>query len=139
MSFGRDAGSVRDSLQRVERALDEAPMEDGITHPAEFALSAHVSTLEEVGLLDAVLHSRSPSRAAEWLRLCGRSVMISAQLCRELATWGLNNEDIEIRSATVKALESWEDRELAYLLLEHNERVIWLRDYAAKVARDLGV
>ena len=124
---------ARRSIDRIWRALDSVPIEDGIIHSSEALVVAHISEFGEAFLLDA---ARS-ERAAEWIRLLGRTPGLSAYFRRSLVTDGLKNTSVEIRDAVIQAVENWEDRGLVGLLRDHSEQVDWLREYAAGIVRDL--
>lgn len=129
--------AVKDSIAAISRELDDAAIEDGVSHRAEHLISTHMAGLGEAGLLDAVRSSESPARAAAFLRLLGRSSSLSSWLRGELVTWALASASVEVRDAAVQAVENWADRTFAKQLRAHVEPIGWLRDYAANVVRDL--
>lgn len=141
--FVRDAAAeprqegVWESISVVTRELDDSPIEDGTTHPAEALLASHIAAFGESDLLAAVRALDAPERAAAWIRLMGRMPRLEGALRRELACFGLKSASAEVRDATVQAMENWGDRDLARLLREHHDSVEWLQDYAARVAADL--
>jgi hypothetical protein len=125
-------------LAAILKALDESPIEDGVTHRAEAAIDAHIT---RVGGALAVRQTRamaSLAQAAAFLRLLGRSERLRPQDRMALVQWGLASESIEVRDAAIQAVENWEDRTLVGLLEKHNDEIPWLSSYAANVARDLG-
>lgn len=132
-----DSAAVKESIAAISRELDDAAIEDGVTHRAEQRVTMHVAAFGDEGLLDAVRHNESPARAAAFLRLLGRSSRVSRHLHGELVSWALASASVEVRDAAVQAVENWADRTLASQLRAHGEPVAWLRDYAANVVRDL--
>lgn len=131
--------AIDKSFAAIRRELDEAAIEDGVSHRAERLVSTHVAAFGEAGLLDAARSDESPARAAAFLRLLGRSSSLGSRLRARLVSWGLSSASVEIRDAAVQAVENWADRALAGQLRAHREPIGWLRDYAAAVVRDLEV
>lgn len=127
------------SLAGIVTALDEDPIEDGVTHRAERALDAHLDQFGSMRIVRAVSASASSARAAALLRLLGRSARVDTEQRKALVRWGLSSESVDVRDAAVQAVENWEDRSLLELLRGHREPVAWLADYAANVVFDLGV
>ncbi len=130
-------GAVKASIVTICRELDDAAIEDGVTHRAEQLVSTHVAAFGDAGLLYAVRHNGAPTRAAAFLRLLGRSSSLGSRMRGELVRWALASTSVEVRDAAVQAIENWFDRTLASQLQAHREPVGWLHDYAANVVRDL--
>ena len=124
------------SLASIRRSLDEISIEDGVTHPAEGRLDEHVAAYGDEGLREAV-QSMDSARAADLLRLLGRTTAVGAHLRTTLVAWGLASAKIEVRDAAVQAVENWGDVSLTAYLEAHEEPVGWLRSYSAQVVRDL--
>jgi hypothetical protein len=132
----RDTGEAN-SLAALVRALDEEPIEDGVTHRAESALAAHI---DQFGVTNVTRHFAAlspPSRAASLLRLLGRSEKVGRDERQGLLASGLASTSVEVRAAAIQAAENWEGEELADLLRGHHEPIPWLASYAANVVRDL--
>lgn len=125
------------SVEAMVRLLEDEPIEDGVTHRAEDLLAAHLANHRESGLIEAVQGAARSACAAAMLRLLGRSMSLSAPLREQIVRWGLRSTSVEIRDAAIQAVENWEDARLAKLLEAHDERVPWLRAYAALVTRNV--
>jgi hypothetical protein len=124
-------------------ALLEAPMEDGITHPAEElideALRAGTSDCRD--WLSRVLvehYEARPSISASIVRCVGRLEY------DQVGHWGmhvaddaLRHEDVEVREAAIRALEDWGGCEALRLLRSHRDSVAWLSEYVSQVIADL--
>jgi hypothetical protein len=132
-----ERAAVKESIVAISRELDDAAIEDGVSHRAEQLISTHVAALGEAGLLYAVRSNESPARAAAFLRLLGRSSSLSSRLRGELVSWAIASASVEVRDAAVQAVENWADRTLAKQLRAHAEPIGWLHHYAANVVRDL--
>jgi hypothetical protein len=128
----------RRSLASIVSALDEEPIEDGITHRAQHALVEHINEFGTVGFASYVAALFPAARAASLLRLFGRSEKIGTELHKALLAWGLASTSVEVRDAAIQAAENWGDDDLIGLLSRHQEPVVWLGSYAARVVRDLG-
>ncbi len=133
-----------DDVERLRRRLwvrlEEEPLEDGITHPAENLVREALlgSPNGRLGLYDLVVDDDRPEFSSAVLRLAGR-VGRSAEneWRRDLVKSALTASSHALREAAVEAVEQWEDPKLVSLLREHEEPVPWLKDYIDDVIDDL--
>ena len=126
------------SLTRIVLALATAPVEDGRTHEGEAFLRTWLAQQGEQGVLSAVQGGRLPeAHFAGFLRLLGRIETLSARLRDAIVGVGLSSLDVDVRDATVQAIEGWNDAALVRRLVDHDEPVGWLHAYAAQVASDV--
>lgn len=126
------------------RAVFEADvLEDGIDHPAEQIIGEVLRSDDDQRVLEwlRVLSSdaENPSFAASVLRCLGRQASPGTASWRAgLVQTGLSMENVEMRDATVQAIESWGERDLVDVLRIHHEPEPWLRKYIQDVIDDLG-
>lgn len=134
-------------LRDVISSLSEAPVEDGMVHPAETLIAAGLSQTPpsiDIGTRLAELFTdarhRRPSLAAGLLRIVGRQPIDAvAPWGTHLASIALQDPDIEIRDAAVRAMEAWGDRRAVGLLQSRSECEPdpWLRACMLGVVKDL--
>jgi len=126
-------------------SLAKESLEDCRWHPAEKILrdALHYDNIGETMTLlcssdkiDTVLCKRNP---AEIIKIIGRLDY------DEVKDWivpilkdALKNDDISIRDSAVMAIENFENKELFYLLKEHNESIDWLKDYINEIIQKDG-
>ena len=128
---------------RLWAAFVAAPLEDGMSHPAEEIIGEALRSTKDKPVLDWFmafsLDVVRPSFAASVLRCLGRQTPPGTDLWRtELVRDGLAMDDVEIRDAAVQAAESWGDRSLVDVMRAHREAEPWLREYIEDVISDLG-
>lgn len=133
----RDTAESR-ALAGILSALDEDPIEDGVTHSAESALNSYVSRFGSLSIAHQFLAVTPSARAAAFLRLLGRCTNLAPGERRSFVQWGLASDSVEVRDAAIQAVENWEDGALIDVLRRHAEPVAWLAKYTASVVRDLG-
>ena len=125
----------------IRRLLDDEPLEDGRSHPAEAFLRPYLSgggpALDAwcEGLLGGAV--RCSERAA-LLRLLARVGLPHATDVRlRLVGQALTNAEPEVRDAAIQSAETWGDPALHTVLLAHVDQQDWLQGYAHRVAADL--
>lgn len=128
---------------RLWVAFAAAPLEGGMSHPAEEIIGEALRSTEDKPVLNWFrtfsLDAERPSFAASVLRCLGRQTPPGTDSWRaELVKAGLAMNDIEIRDAAVQTAESWGDRGLADIMKAHRESEPWLREYIEDVISDLG-
>lgn len=144
---GRQSFEADRERERLTRALwaafEDAPLEDGMDHPAEEIIGNALRTkgqqktvLQWLGSLS--LEAKHASFAASIFRCLARQVRPGTTSWRtELVRDALASDDVEIRDAAAQAAELWGDRDIVEVLISHQEPVAWLRDYIEEVTRDL--
>lgn len=120
--------------------LRQEPVLDGFDHPGQAALEA-VFSLDPDGagrwMLAKFKDEKHPSVAADTIRLLLRFKPHTEEWRREVVALGLASTSVEIRDASVQAVEAWAEASLIALLKSHNESADWLREYLEQVLRDL--
>lgn len=133
------------ALERMLRDIfAEEPVEDGLSHPAERLLAATLvgRPTEAQRWLAGIVSGGggSPSLRSPLMSCVGRLPRaIVLPWGYELAAAALRDQDVAVRDAAVGALEIWADARALAILSAHSEPEPWLRDYAARVVRDLSV
>jgi hypothetical protein len=140
----RQEPPFEDYLPRLEssllESLREEPVEDGLTHPEEAILRKALYTYaaEVRAWLKQRTSSGLAAKRAGLLRLVGRLSQLQA------APWGyalianaLNDQDLEVRDAAIKALELWRGPLALKILREHRESERWLADHLRRVVEEL--
>ncbi len=128
-----------DSIAAISAMIDDEPVDDGYTHPAESILTGHIDRFGAFGLIEHVLTTASPIRSADFIRLLGRIPEVEIELRRAIVERGLASPHVVVRDAALQAAETWEDASLVVLLREHRDSVPWLTQYAEKIVRGLGI
>ena len=123
-------------------SFEDAPVEDGMGHPAEHIIGEALASEERQQVLDwlrAVCTDVSqPSFAASALRCLSRQDDVGTASWRAgLVREGLAVHNAEVRDAAVQAVESWTGRALLEVLRAHAEPEPWLRQYIRDVLDDL--
>lgn len=131
---GPHNGACRASLDAIRRRLEDEPLEDGHSHPAEALLQRHLEAFGDAALLADL---GSDSASADFVRLLGRSHALRQETRRLIAHWGLSSGDIDTRDAALQAIENWGDGSLIEVLRQHPESVEWLREYMQAIIANL--
>lgn len=142
----KDLGKRQESFtQKLILSFEREVLEDGLLHPAEFII-------EDV--LKVYKHS-----APEWINdLYTQYISINSTISANIlltisrlkvdmvVPWGykivdqaLKEQDIEIREAAVRAVESWGGEKGLQLLKSYvdSEPIKWLADYTKKIIKEL--
>ena len=122
--------------------FDSEPIEDLVSHPVEEIIS---QTLKQDPLLaiDSILKifkgfQSSPSILSGLIRCLGRlEHSLLNDIAEKIALEGLGHADVEVRDATVRAIEYWEEKRAIDVLRRHREEVSWLADYIVQVLNDI--
>jgi hypothetical protein len=132
--------------ERFERELlatfEVEPVEDGYVHAAEVVIDGALRRhgAEAQRWLDTFLDRQNPASGAAAIRCVGRLKSPGTVEWR-LALLGraLKRASVEIRDAAVQAAELWGDQQAVEVLRRsaHAHREPWLREYVARIARDL--
>ena len=165
---GADAQSLRDLdtvLADLVVALDEEPLEDGITHRAEQTIGGHLHLVVQIDPKQLIgrLFQENPELCASIVRCLGRCPIAawpeprlssspiegwpvgadssperrSTDWRQELLRQSLASSDVLLRDAAIQAAEEWEDPSLLPVLREHDESQLWLREYLDAVVADI--
>ncbi len=126
----------------VVSALEAEAVEYGQPHPAEEILLQVLKDYpgSAASWAKQIVNSAPPAVIADFIRCLGRHAQIGRQgWGYRLAGEALKSANVVIRDAAILALEAWEGPEAVEILQEHlgREPEDWLRNYAAKVIRDL--
>lgn len=106
----------------------DIPVEDGKEHPAEKVMR---SLLEEGVDLDPMLHY------SDVIRILGR-LEVMPSFRKKIVEKGISSPNLEIRDATIEAIEQWGDVSFVALLNTYvDKEASYLTDYARTVAEDL--
>ncbi len=126
----------------IATLLDEA-IEDGVTHPAESLIDEafRADSSDCQNWLSQVLVEHYPTRPS----LCASIVRCIGRLDYDrVRGWGmrvvddaLQNRDIEVREAAIRALEAWGRPAALDVLRRHKDAVAWLNEYVRQVVVDL--
>ena len=124
-------------------SFEDAPVEDGFEHAAEDIIGEALRCEDSPRVLDwlrqVCVDTSQPNFAASVLRCLGRQDDAGTASWRAgLVRDGLAVCNVEVRDATVQAVESWADRALLAELRAHTEPEPWLRRYICDVIDDLG-
>ena len=123
-------------------SLEDEPVEDGASHPAEDLLLASIgdwpyTAPSRILTIFRELADR-PSQAAGLLKCVGRLEFGRVATIGEcLVLEAIQNSSAEVREAAISAVEHWSRRELVEALRQHEEPLDWLRGYLRKVIADL--
>ena len=128
-------------LHTIYSALETNLLESGIGHPVEETVrnALRSDRRSREWIRAAVLESFKDSFAADLLRCVGRvEYGLIGKWGIELAEAALASRSVEIRDASLQALESW-GRPSLDALRAHlgREQTDWLRAYTAQVIQDL--
>ena len=137
--------ALRASLvNRLWAAFEAEPLEDGISHPAEDAITEALSELGTPRALECFrgisldLDMDNPAFAASVLRCLGRQADLGTEEWRiGLVRAALGADDAEVRDAAAQAAESWGDFGMIAVLEAHDEPLAWLKDYIDAVVDDM--
>lgn len=125
-------------LHRVITAIEQEPVEDGVSHPAEPWLAGFLRQYGATALyVEMFERRRSATLVASLLRLLGRQKPENPQMREQILRAALASSSIEVRDAAVQAAELWEDRTAVELLRDHVEQNPWLADYIGRVLQQI--
>jgi hypothetical protein len=127
------AQRVTACVRRILRAVSDAPVEPGESHPSEQLLNEAPWPLVAKKLADAYREHAQVRRSL--LLLVGRvgaSRYSSVPELRDLVAAGLSEQDVFVREAAVRATETL-GPEARELLRGHREENPWLAEYVAQV------
>lgn len=127
-------------LQSIQSALESEPLESGLPHPVEGTVRNALRDPRSRGWIRAaVLETFEDSFAADLLRCVGRmDYQLVGGWGIELAEAALASRSVELRDASLQALESWGRPSLVALRAHlEREQTNWLRAYTDQVIRDL--
>lgn len=148
----RSAAEASETARRVQRrarlryalssSIADQFVEDGWTHPAQAVLEEHLAHHGVEALEDVVwvFEKLDNYRRAALMKCLGRlewPVAVDRRML-DLAVRSLASKDLELRDATVCALERWESQEALAVLRSHRDPVPWLAAYVAQVLREVG-
>lgn len=132
-------GAFAQLRRQLRACLDEAPIEDGRSHPGEELLEQ--ALIEASGpeiVVKLITSEPDPSFSAAALKLLARvGGGLSEQRRAELVEFGLRSPSIELREAAAEAVEQWEDVALLPMLYAHKEPARWLRAYIKDIIDDI--
>ena len=121
-------------------AIDEAAVEDGITHAAEtIFLELHAANPSDAlsTFASIVRDGSKPSRSIGALKILGR-LSIGGHIWRHVVVESaLKSPSVELRDAAIQAVENWGDKRLLEVLRLHEDPVPWLADYTRQVVGDI--
>lgn len=139
-TLSRDGPSAGHLIHSLSASLEDEPVESGFSHPGEDILRGAFSSHAEK-TSKALAHwfgDLCDADKAQALLLFGRtSHPEAAGLVRLLARPCLQSSDLELREAAIHALEAVGGSGSRAILREHRESDPVLRDYVARVVRDL--
>ena len=138
----RDDGRQERFAAKLRASFDDAPVEDGMGHPAEDIIGEALASEDRIQVLDWLralcADASQPSFAASVLRcLCRRDSVGTTSWRVSLVRDGLSIHSTEVRDAAVQAVEWWADQALLEVLRAHTEPEPWLRQYIHDVIGDL--
>jgi hypothetical protein len=130
----RTGEEVRRLLRRAMAAIEQEPVEDGISHPAERWLAEALDKGGAGALCAQMLEGPlGTSLIASLVRLLGR-LSFEEPIVKEQILWqALASPSIELRDAAVQAAELWADRTAIEVLRGHAEPVPWLAEYISRL------
>ena len=137
---GRSTARGLDIKNQLLALLEEEPLVDGVSHPAEQTLQRELESgaLDAASLRRLCLDVDRPSFSAAALRCLARTGRPENSEWRQaLIREGLSAPDPVLRDAAIQAVEEWAEAPLGALLESHRDPLPWLHDYAQEVARDL--
>ncbi|MGH8726801.1 MAG: hypothetical protein ACREV9_01285 [Burkholderiales bacterium] len=128
-------------LHMVRDMLESEPFENGVRHALEESVRKALRSDRRVRdwIRVAVLETFEDSFAADLLRCIGRmDYQLVGGWAIELAEAALASRSVELRDASLQALESW-GRPSLVALRAHlvREQTNWLRAYTDQVIREL--
>lgn len=128
-------------LDMIRDMLESEPFENGVRHPLEGSVRNALRSDRQVRdwIRAAVLETFEDSFAADLLRCVGRmDYQLVGGWGIELAEAALASRSVELRDASLQALESWGRPSLVALRAHlEREQTNWLRAYTDQVIRDL--
>jgi hypothetical protein len=129
---------MRRLLARIIAAIEQEPVEDGVSHPAEPWLARFLQQYSATALYSETFEGRHGAvRAASLLRLLGRQKPENPGVREKILRAALASSSIEVRDAAVQAVELWEDRTAIEVLRSHVEQTRWLADYINRVLQQI--
>lgn len=127
-------------LDAIRSALESEPFEDGIRHSVETTVrNALHDPRSRDWIRAAILENLEDFFTSDLLRCIGRmEYWLIGRWGTELAEAALASRSVEVRDASLQALESW-GRPSLVALRAHlgREQTSWLRAYTDQVIRDL--
>ena len=130
------SATIKHLIHDLDRCFEEEPIEDGMEHPAERVLLDLARGSGVAAILASRLREGSYRHRAALLRCVGRlPVGLAGEWGIPLAAAMLEDRDIEIRDAAIRALELWGAPAATDALRVHSEKepVKWLADYVRLV------
>ena len=129
--MGRREGTLLEALAR-------APIEDGVVHPAECAMSEMLEIDADAAAkrIEDLFYRMSPnssSMAAGLVYLLGRQPSdLVFPWAKEVALKAMQHSSAEVRDAGLYALDTWEDLTIGQILRAfiEQEQIAWLKKYA---------
>ena len=123
-------------------AFDAEPLENGVTHPAEEIISKFLlksnGPLVYTWLEELIVNTTRPAFVSSIILCLGRFEQLgTADWRATIIRQSLASENIEIRDAAAQAAESWGGYSIRDILLQHNEQILWLRDYIHSIIEDM--
>jgi hypothetical protein len=122
-------------------AIEDEPIEDGMTHPAEHLLERVLAVrCEDVIMwLRSLLWQGGNAEVAVTVLKCINRVKQddTPDWGYDLAREALEHEDVEVRDSAIQLFESWGGPEAMEALSNHKEEEPWLAEYVRTVIADL--
>lgn len=127
-------------LDDVKASIYDAPVEDGVEHPATgIILAARNEGLPPEGLVTLLVDAMKvePSLASDVLHCISRLDYATVEpVAKTLVMLGLADPSIAVRESAIRCVEQWELPELGKLLM-YEEQAPWLDRYRLAVIGDL--
>ena len=117
--------------------FSDRSVEDGWTHPAQVILETHCAEYGNLAAADMswIFRQMGLQHRVDLMKCLGR-LDDRESLLLELASDSLKSQNIELRDATVCALERWGSAGALSALRLHIEPVPWLAEYVSQVLRE---
>ena len=100
-------------------------------------LSEIIEKYGENAFVNVILETDLYCIAADMIRLFARTHLPEIDVRHGLIKSCLKSKNVEIRDATIQAIEIWEDASSVDILKNHDEQVQWLAEYINNVLIDL--
>jgi hypothetical protein len=133
-----DMATHGDEFKGIIQSVIDVPVESYYVHPSEECI-ARLIRRHGPNVIYELVASKFDDYyiTASLLTILGRMYEIPKTMRCSLVKLGLSSPNVEVRDATIAAVELWEDAELIDVLREHVESVGWLADYRDRIIEEL--
>lgn len=125
-------------LEKVIESIKEKSVENGYTHFGETLLSEYFlfNPDFEDDLIEILFSEAYKGYSADILRLLARMPPDNIEFRVDIVSRAIKSENVDMRDASVYAIENWGNKECVAILKDYRDEVRWLQEYARMVYQD---